>query len=86
MLDARHEVFHANWLTLSALWYISIAFSLFFIFNGARFGAFTAEVIGWITLIFWLIDNIYTVSGKSLIATSPNLMTPYDLEILLEQV
>jgi hypothetical protein len=28
----------------------------------------------WVTLIFWLIDNLYTVSGKSLIATSPNLM------------
>jgi uncharacterized protein YbjT (DUF2867 family) len=74
MLDARPEVFHANWLTLSALWYFSIAFSLFFCFNGARLGAFTAGIIGWITLIFWLIDNIYTVSGKSLIATSPNLM------------
>ena len=74
MLDARPEVFHANWLTLSALWYLSIAFSLFFCFNGARLGAFAAGVIGWITLIFWLIDNIYTVSGKSLIATSPNLM------------
>jgi uncharacterized protein YbjT (DUF2867 family) len=74
MLDARPEVFHANWLTLSALWYLSIAFSLFFCFNGARLGAFTAGVIGWITLIFWLIDNIYTVSGRSLIATSPDLM------------
>src|SRR5918912_2086666 len=74
MLDARLEVFHANWLTLSALWYLSIAFSLFFCFNGARLGPFTAGVIGWITLIFWLIDNLYTVSGESLIATSPNLM------------
>jgi uncharacterized protein YbjT (DUF2867 family) len=74
MLDARSEIFHANWLILSALWYLSIAFSLFFTFNGARLGAFTAGVIGWITLIFWLIDNLYTVSGKSLIATSPNLM------------
>ncbi|MFL6452655.1 MAG: NAD(P)H-binding protein [Nitrososphaeraceae archaeon] len=74
MLDARPEVFHANWLILSGLWYLSIAFSLFFCFNGARLGAFTAGVIGWITLIFWLIDNIYTLSGKSLITTSPNLM------------
>jgi uncharacterized protein YbjT (DUF2867 family) len=74
MLDARPEVFHFNWLILSGLWYLSIAFSLFFTFNGARLGAFTAGVIGWITLIFWLIDNLYTVSGKSLIATSPNLM------------
>jgi uncharacterized protein YbjT (DUF2867 family) len=74
MLDARSEIFHANWLILSALWYLSIAFSLFFTFNGAGLGAFTAGIIGWITLIFWLIDNLYTVSGKSLIATSPNLM------------
>jgi uncharacterized protein YbjT (DUF2867 family) len=74
MLDARPEVFHANWLILSALWYLSIAFSLFFCFNGARIGAFAAGIIGWITLTFWLIDNIYTVSGRSLIATSPNLM------------
>jgi uncharacterized protein YbjT (DUF2867 family) len=77
MLDARPEVFHFNWLILSGLWYLSIAFSLFFCFNGARLGAFTAGVIGWITLIFWLIDNIYTVSGKSLIATSPNLMMTF---------
>jgi len=74
MLDARPEVFHFNWLILSGLWYLSIAFSLFFTLNGARLGAITAGVIGWITLIFWLIDNIYTVSGSSLIATSPNLM------------
>jgi uncharacterized protein YbjT (DUF2867 family) len=74
MLDARPEVFHFNWLILSGLWYLFIAFSLFFCFNGARLGAFTAGVIGWITLIFWLIDNIYTVSGRSLIATSPDLM------------
>ncbi len=74
MLDARPEVFHFNWLILSGFWYLSIAFSLFFTFNGARLGAFTAGVIGWITLAFWLIDNIYTVSGRSLIATSPNLM------------
>src|SRR3954447_17155033 len=74
MLDARPEVFHFNWLILSGLWYLSIAFSLFFCFNGARLGAFAAGVIGWITLIFWLIDNIYTVSASSLIATSPNLM------------
>ena len=33
MLDARPEVFHANWLILSGLWYFSIAFSLFFTFN-----------------------------------------------------
>jgi hypothetical protein len=74
MLDARAEVFKVSWLVLSALWYLSIAFSLFFVFHGARLGAITAGAIGWITLTFWLIDNVYTVSGRSLIATSPNIM------------
>ncbi len=73
ILDTRIEVFQTGWLVLSGLWYISIAFSLFFVFSGARLGAITAGVIGWITLIFWLVDNIYTVSGKSLIATSPDI-------------
>jgi uncharacterized protein YbjT (DUF2867 family) len=74
MLDTRPEVFHFNWIILSGLWYISIAFCLFFVFNGARLGAITAGIIGWITLTFWLIDNIYTVSGQSLIAESPGIL------------
>ena len=74
MLDARPEVFQTSWLLVSGLWYFSIAFSLFFVSSGTRLGAITADVIGWITLTFWLVDNIYTVSGKSLIATSPNLL------------
>jgi uncharacterized protein YbjT (DUF2867 family) len=73
MLDPRLEVFQVNWLVLSGLWYFSIAFSLFFAFSGARLGAITAGVIGWITLTFWLVDNVYTVSGKSLIATFPDI-------------
>ena len=73
MLDARPEVFQASWLVLSVLWYLSIAFSLFFVLHGARLGSIAAGAIGWITLTFWLIDNIYTVSGMSLIATSPNI-------------
>ena len=73
MLDARPEVFQTNWLVLSALWYFSIAFSIFFVFNGARLGAITSGIIGWITLTLWLSDNIYTVSGNSLIATSPDI-------------
>ncbi len=34
----------------------------------------TAGIIGWITLVFWLTDNIYAISGHSLIASSPNMM------------
>jgi hypothetical protein len=74
MLDARAEVFQINWLVLSGLWYLTIGFSLFFLFNGASLGAVTSGIVGWTTLAFWLVDNIYTVSGNSLIATSPDLI------------
>jgi hypothetical protein len=73
VLDARPEILNVNWLILSGLWYIGIIFSIFFVRNGARLGAITAGVIGWITLAFWLIDNIYTISGDSLLAGSPDL-------------
>ena len=74
MLDSRPEIFHANWLVLSALWYFGIAFSIYFVTKGARLGAMTAGIISWITLAFWLTDNIYTVSVHSLIASSPNMI------------
>ena len=73
VLDARPEIMNVNWLILSGLWYIGIIFSIFFVRNGARLGAITAGAIGWITLAFWLIDNIYTISSDSLLASSPNL-------------
>jgi hypothetical protein len=73
VLDARPEVFQTSWLVLSGLWYFFIIFSLFFVYNGARLGAITSGIIGWITLTLWLVDNIYTISGNSLIATSPDL-------------
>ena len=73
VLDARPEVFQTSWLVLSGLWYFFIVFSLFFVYNRARLGAITSGIIGWITLTLWLVDNIYTISGNSLIATSPDL-------------
>ena len=73
VLDARPDVFQTSWLVLSGLWYFFIVFSLFFVYNGARLGAITSGIIGWITLTLWLVDNIYTISGNSLIATSPDL-------------
>jgi hypothetical protein len=74
MLDARAEVFQIYWVFLSAVWFLSIAFSLFFVFKGTRLGAVSAGTVGWVTLTFWLVDNIYTVYGNSLIATSPNII------------
>ena len=73
VLDARPEILSANWLIISGLWYIGIVVSVFFVRNGARLGAITAGVIGWITLSLWLIDNIYTISGDSLLASSPDM-------------
>ena len=73
VLDARPEILGMNWLILSGLWYFGIVFSIFFVRNGARLGAMTAGVIGWVTLAFWLIDNLYTISGDSLLASSPDM-------------
>jgi hypothetical protein len=72
-MDARREIWNLNWLILSGLWYFGIVFSIFFVSKGARLGAITAGVIGWTTLIFWLIDNLYTISGDSLFASSPDM-------------
>jgi uncharacterized protein YbjT (DUF2867 family) len=74
MIDSRREIIHFNWLVLSVLWYFGIAFSIYFVIKSARLGALIAGIIGWITLGFWLIDNFYTVSGHSLIASSPNMI------------
>jgi uncharacterized protein YbjT (DUF2867 family) len=74
ILDARPEIFQANWLILSGFWYFGIAFSIYFVIKGARLGAMVAGIIGWITLAFWLTDNIYTVLGNSLIASSPDII------------
>ena len=74
MLNSRPEIFQIRWLVLSGLWYIGIMSSLYFVFKGARLGALTAGIIGWVTLAFWLTDVIYTVSGHSLISNSPNLV------------
>jgi uncharacterized protein YbjT (DUF2867 family) len=74
VLDARPEILNINWMILSSLWYFGIVFSIFFVRNGARLGAITAGIIGWITLAFWLTDNIYTISGESLLASSPDIV------------
>ena len=73
ILDARPEIFQIRWLALSVVWYIGIVISLYFTLKGARLGAMTAAIIGWITLAFWLTDNISTVLGHSFIASSPSL-------------
>jgi uncharacterized protein YbjT (DUF2867 family) len=70
-LDPRTEIFQPLWLVLGGLWYFGIAFSIYFIHSGARLGSMIAGTIGWVTLAFWLVDNLYIVSGISLIASPP---------------
>jgi uncharacterized protein YbjT (DUF2867 family) len=74
IFDARPEIFQGNWLILSGCWYFGIAFSMYFVSKGARLGAMVAGIIGWVTLAFWLTDNIYTVLGNSIIASSPDMI------------
>jgi uncharacterized protein YbjT (DUF2867 family) len=71
LMDARTEIFQPKWLVLAALWYFGIVLSIFFIHNGARLGSIIAGVIGWITLIFWLLDNFYLIFGRSILASPP---------------
>src|SRR6476469_299242 len=72
-LDTRHDFLKPFWLIIAVFWYLSIIFSIYFIRYGARLGALVAGIIGWSTLIFWLLDNYYIVSGHSVLFTNPNI-------------
>jgi uncharacterized protein YbjT (DUF2867 family) len=72
IIDGRPEIYHTNWIILSTLWYLGIAFAIYFLRYGAKLGALTAGILGWLTLTFWLIDNLYIVWGTSVIASSPD--------------
>lgn len=74
ILDPKPEVFLANWLVLSTLWYFGIAFSIYFVIKSTRLGSMTAGIIGWVTLVLWLIDTIYTILWHPLFASSPDLV------------
>ncbi|HEX7274855.1 MAG TPA: NAD(P)H-binding protein [Nitrososphaeraceae archaeon] len=76
LMDVREEIFQPKWLALAVLWYFGIALSIFFIHKGARLGSIIAGIIGWITLMFWLLDNFYLIFGTSILASPPEyLMT-----------
>jgi uncharacterized protein YbjT (DUF2867 family) len=72
IMDGRPEIYHTNWIVLGTLWYLGIAFAIYFLRYGARLGALTAGFLGWLTFTFWLIDNLYIVWGTSVIASSPD--------------
>ena len=72
IVDGRVEIYNTSWIILATLWYLGIAFAIYFLRYGARLGALTAGLLGWITLTFWLIDNFYIVGGTPIIASSPD--------------
>jgi uncharacterized protein YbjT (DUF2867 family) len=72
IIDERPEIYSTNWIILATLWYLGIAFAIYFLRYGAKLGALAAGLLGWLTLTFWLIDNFYIVSGTPIIASSPN--------------
>lgn len=71
-LDSRKVFLKPLWLTIAISWYLLIFFSIYFIRYGARLGAFIAGILAWGTLIFWISDNYYIVSGHSLLFSNPN--------------
>jgi uncharacterized protein YbjT (DUF2867 family) len=70
IFDPKPELFLANWLALSILWYFGIAFSIYFIIKRARLGSMIAGIIGWATLAFWLSNTEYAILGQSFLAAS----------------
>jgi uncharacterized protein YbjT (DUF2867 family) len=72
IIDDRPEIYHSNWIILGTIWYLGIAFAIYFLRYGAKLGALAAGILGWLTLTFWLIDNLYIVWGISVLASSPD--------------
>lgn len=71
-LDDRPEVYEPLWLLASILWYITIGFSILFVYNKTRLGYLIAGVLTWVTMAFWLFDNFHIAFQMSLIAKEPS--------------
>jgi uncharacterized protein YbjT (DUF2867 family) len=55
----RIDIFSPPWIILALVWYFGILFAIFFVKNGARLGSMIAGIIGWITLVFYALNNTY---------------------------
>ena len=71
-LDTRKEFLNPIWIVLAVFWYLSIIISIYFIRYGAKLGALLAGIVGWATLVFWLMDNYYIIGGNSILFSNPN--------------
>jgi hypothetical protein len=71
-LDDRIQVYEIQWIATSIAWYITIGFSITKVLSKSRTGYLVAGITSWTTLVFWLLDNYYTVFHVTIIATRPN--------------
>lgn len=72
-LDTRQEFLNPIWIVVSVFWYLFIIISIYFIRYGAKLGALLAGIIGWVTLVFWLLDNYYITGDNSILFSNPNI-------------
>lgn len=70
IIGGRPEIYNGIWIIFGALWYIGIAFALYFLRYGARLGALTAGILGWVSLAFYLISNFQFIWENSSIISS----------------
>ncbi|CAN5631553.1 hypothetical protein BH23THE1_BH23THE1_06360 [soil metagenome] len=70
-LDDRKTFLEPFWLTIAIVWDILILTAIYFVRFGARLGALIAGILGWGTLLFWILDIAYIVFGYPIIAQEP---------------
>lgn len=70
-LDDRPGVYGLPWLLGSAAWYAAILFAAVMAHNKTRLGYMAAGALSWVTLSFWLLDNIHVALDTSLISAEP---------------
>lgn len=70
IIGGSPEIYNGIWIIFGALWYIGIAFALYFLRYGARLGALTAGIVGWVSLAFYLINSFQFIWDNSSIISS----------------
>jgi hypothetical protein len=74
-LDDRKQVYEIQWITMSIAWFSAIGFSAYKVLSKSRMGYLVAGIATWTTLVFWLLDNCYTVFHVTIIAPRPDDIT-----------
>lgn len=70
-LNDRKQFLEPFWLSIAVIWYVLIFFSIYFVRFGARLGALVAGILGWGSVVFWLLDILYIFTGYTIIAEKP---------------